>query len=114
MKTNLLLFTIILLSVSGILFSQETNYYLGTGNGSEPQARSCASCHQSGNIGSPKYDTYKNTLHARSEEHTSELQSLRHLVCRLLLEKKNGRLFRCATPAHTKDRVAVPPSVRRP
>src|SRR5437899_8446005 len=27
---------------------------------------------------------YKN----RSEEHTSELQSLRHLVCRLLLEKK--------------------------
>src|SRR5205814_7955327 len=28
----------------------------------------------------------------RSEEHTSELQSLRHLVCRLLLEKK-----KCAT-----------------
>src|SRR5262245_65211367 len=25
----------------------------------------------------------------RSEEHTSELQSLRHLVCRLLLETKN-------------------------
>src|SRR5690349_23519913 len=27
----------------------------------------------------------------RSEEHTSELQSRRDLVCRLLLEKKNGR-----------------------
>src|SRR5258705_4297999 len=27
----------------------------------------------------------------RSEEHTSELQSLRHLVCRLLLEKKNNQ-----------------------
>src|SRR5262245_65167946 len=27
-------------------------------------------------------------LFGRSEEHTSELQSLRHLVCRLLLEKK--------------------------
>src|SRR5438045_7941442 len=27
----------------------------------------------------------------RSEEHTSELQSLRHLVCRLLLEKKKDR-----------------------
>src|SRR2546429_1645171 len=26
--------------------------------------------------------------HARSEEHTSELQSRLHLVCRLLLEKK--------------------------
>src|SRR5947199_1544730 len=29
-------------------------------------------------------------LQDRSEEHTSELQSLRHLVCRLLLEKKNN------------------------
>src|SRR5438045_4564908 len=31
------------------------------------------------------------TGRGRSEEHTSELQSLRHLVCRLLLEKKNDR-----------------------
>src|SRR5687767_15459258 len=29
--------------------------------------------------------------HFRSEEHTSELQSLAYLVCRLLLEKKNTR-----------------------
>src|SRR2546422_5953871 len=29
-------------------------------------------------------------LHLRSEEHTSELQSRLHLVCRLLLEKKTG------------------------
>src|SRR2546422_6282739 len=29
--------------------------------------------------------------HARSEEHTSELQSRLHLVCRLLLEKKNNK-----------------------
>src|SRR2546423_7465319 len=28
----------------------------------------------------------------RSEEHTSELQSLAYLVCRLLLEKKSGHL----------------------
>src|SRR3989442_11622529 len=28
--------------------------------------------------------------HLRSEEHTSELQSRPHLVCRLLLEKKNS------------------------
>src|SRR3989442_5793576 len=28
--------------------------------------------------------------HNRSEEHTSELQSRPHLVCRLLLEKKNN------------------------
>src|ERR1035438_10707274 len=30
----------------------------------------------------------------RSEEHTSELQSLRHLVCRLLLEKKKKRTYK--------------------
>src|ERR1039458_7868132 len=32
----------------------------------------------------------RTTRSARSEEHTSELQSLRHLVCRLLLEKKTN------------------------
>src|SRR5258705_8102603 len=40
----------------------------------------------------------------RSEEHTSELQSLRHLVCRLLLEKKkknkkNTHTFTLEQPA---------------
>src|SRR5690554_7443939 len=30
----------------------------------------------------------------RSEEHTSELQSRPHLVCRLLLEKKNTNIYR--------------------
>src|SRR5438046_3626738 len=30
--------------------------------------------------------------HPRSEEHTSELQSLTNLVCRLLLEKKKRRM----------------------
>src|SRR2546429_9811644 len=32
------------------------------------------------------------SLRARSEEHTSELQSRLHLVCRLLLEKKTKKL----------------------
>src|SRR5262245_23362445 len=40
---------------------------------------------------SPLASTYRGAgrplLFGRSEEHTSELQSLRHLVCRLLLEK---------------------------
>src|SRR5437899_10153836 len=35
----------------------------------------------------------------RSEEHTSELQSLRHLVCRLLLEKKKPSCTACRRPA---------------
>src|SRR5258705_9549932 len=38
-------------------------------------------------VGLPAVVEYR----TRSEEHTSELQSLRHLVCRLLLEKKKNR-----------------------
>src|SRR5258708_29262012 len=38
---------------------------------------------------------------ARSEEHTSELQSPDHLVCRLLLEKKKSTLHsKIASTAH--------------
>src|SRR5258705_4631584 len=37
----------------------------------------------------------------RSEEHTSELQSLRHLVCRLLLEKKKQSSMTELTPLPT-------------
>src|SRR5258708_20215428 len=33
----------------------------------------------------------------RSEEHTSELQSPDHLVCRLLLEKKKNNTHTCTT-----------------
>src|SRR3989442_8799619 len=35
-----------------------------------------------------------NFIRVRSEEHTSELQSRPHLVCRLLLEKKNNEARR--------------------
>src|SRR2546429_3428640 len=35
------------------------------------------------------YDGAHQLIAVRSEEHTSELQSRLHLVCRLLLEKKN-------------------------
>src|SRR5437899_9210090 len=36
----------------------------------------------------PAEKTKKGSAKPETEEHTSELQSLRHLVCRLLLEKK--------------------------
>src|SRR3712207_7993128 len=41
----------------------------------------------------PRHSTRARRTGARSEEHTSELQSRQYLVCRLLLEKKkkNGR-----------------------
>src|SRR5690349_23327837 len=54
---------------------------------------------------------------ARSEEHTSELQSRRDLVCRLLLEKKKDTRFcpemldaiRNATRSSTMSRHIFPP-----
>src|SRR5256884_383871 len=41
----------------------------------------------------------------RSEEHTSELQSRLHLVCRLLLEKKKNKQSLTSLSAHSADRV---------
>src|SRR5471030_3355156 len=48
-------------------------------------------------------------LVTRSEEHTSELQSLRHHVCRLLLETKHEPRSR-HRPHHTPLRTPPPPS----
>src|SRR2546429_1621605 len=39
----------------------------------------------------------KGKIDVRSEEHTSELQSRLHLVCRLLLEKKNATATETST-----------------
>src|SRR5689334_23944346 len=49
--------------------------------------------------------------HARSEEHTSELQSQFHLVCRLLLEKK--KTIKSQHDAHQSHSLLLPPT-RRP
>src|SRR5205809_3741034 len=46
----------------------------------------------------------------RSEEHTSELQSRLHLVCRLLLEKKKPSPRNASHP----NRLCTDPSIRRP
>src|SRR3989442_8759762 len=43
----------------------------------------------------------------RSEEHTSELQSRPHLVCRLLLEKKKQHQLQSVDVARTEFQVAV-------
>src|SRR3989442_11275798 len=52
----------------------------------------------------------------RSEEHTSELQSRPHLVCRLLLEKKKkwNKYFHASTSKHqTGNRYVQPSAVHR-
>src|SRR5205814_4741293 len=50
----------------------------------EPRHAACASISRR----APPCASSPDRRAMRSEEHTSELQSLRHLVCRLLLEKK--------------------------
>src|SRR2546429_919522 len=46
---------------------------------------------------------------SRSEEHTSELQSRLHLVCRLLLEKKNKSSHAPDTASASCQRATRPP-----
>src|SRR5258705_4679735 len=65
--------------------------WAGTSHGCPPAIRNLISTitsplHRKKSLrGRPSSTTH---FKIRSEEHTSELQSLRHLVCRLLLEKK--------------------------
>src|SRR5437870_10547793 len=49
----------------------------------------------------------------RSEEHTSELQSRGHLVCRLLLEKKNTSATTDAPPPSSAQSTPSPASSHR-
>src|SRR2546425_8845459 len=61
---------------------------LRPGAGPRPEFRGCAQqpwCGAGAAVPAPRCTP---GLRARSEEHTSELQSLAYLVCRLLLEKK--------------------------
>src|SRR5258706_11960502 len=51
-----------------------------------------------------RFDLGKQTVPARSEEHTSELQSLTNLVCRLLLEKKKKIIINTEVKETTKVR----------
>src|SRR5262245_63194571 len=93
------------------LFPYTTLFRSAHGIGSSPRRRSAARrSNPSANTASSREDVAFGVIeHARlrpgvalrvesardlrSEEHTSELQSLRHLVCRLLLEKKKNRVY---------------------
>src|SRR2546427_6691973 len=56
----------------------------GFGGGGHANAAGCT-------LNGPLEAVTRRVLDARSEEHTSELQSQSNLVCRLLLEKKKKR-----------------------
>src|SRR3712207_7351391 len=51
-----------------------------------------------GRAAEPRARRVQGRPRARSEEHTSELQSRQYLVCRLLLEKKNYYTVRVCNP----------------
>src|SRR6266403_47946 len=51
--------------------------------------------HEAGRFDDARYYYYLVPRDSRSEEHTSELQSRRDLVCRLLLEKKKKIRYYC-------------------
>src|SRR5471030_2274355 len=53
----------------------------------------------------PKKQIPQRKARTRPEEHTSELQSLRHLVCRLLLEKKKKKTYKFTRANSTKIKV---------
>src|SRR5437870_6718230 len=59
--------------------------------GTRPTATATAAPHSTGHMVSGPVRTKRAAISPRSEEHTSELQSRGHLVCRLLLEKKNRK-----------------------
>src|SRR5262245_63885491 len=54
-------------------------------------------------LGSCRRNDRRAAAKFRSEEHTSELQSLRHLVCRLLLEKKKKEKYKKKTRVVTRN-----------
>src|SRR5258708_10573744 len=53
----------------------------------------------------PSGNLFRRPIQNRSEEHTSELQSPDHLVCRLLLEKKKKKIHKECTSRITADKV---------
>src|SRR5258708_31908293 len=58
--------------------------------------------------GTPDRSPRKRYARSRSEEHTSELQSPDHLVCRLLLEKKKNKKTEPYRAEHTAQHTYHP------
>src|SRR2546425_3618345 len=61
--------------------------------GFDPGGAALASCTSHWQL--PDVSRRESSCPSRSEEHTSELQSLAYLVCRLLLEKKKKNVKSC-------------------
>src|SRR5690625_6186046 len=68
--------------------STPSQFRVGSGNAARPGGGRRAAC-GAGATRLRRTSVLSLVTASRSEEHTSELQSRGHLVCRLLLEKKN-------------------------
>ncbi len=79
MKIKLLITFLTIILASSMAFSQD--YYLGVGNGTQPQGTSCSSCHQLGNIGEPIYNSWKLTKHAQAYDSLKNILSYSCLQC---------------------------------
>src|SRR2546429_5799858 len=96
---RLLIFSVLALLLSAVLSAQDTQYPpQGEQIPGPPIARDssehcCERGEQPGSSRSIAEAWLADIRHWRSEEHTSELQSRLHLVCRLLLEKKKTISF---------------------
>src|SRR3989442_8215026 len=90
-RSTLFPYTTLFRSSNGVLYHGNTDGYLyafGMRQQGTFHAESAADLH-----------CFRRTyVSPRSEEHTSELQSRPHLVCRLLLEKKKKNSFFHITP----------------
>jgi predicted CXXCH cytochrome family protein len=79
MKIKLVTVLSVIILASTVSFSQ--NYYLGVGDGTGAQGYSCSSCHKTGNIGQPVYDTWKLTKHAQAYDSLKSMLSYSCLPC---------------------------------
>src|SRR3989442_5896662 len=90
------------------LFPYTTLFRSGGAGASEPRDAEHARTRGAADHAGPR-------VRARSEEHTSELQSRPHLVCRLLLEKKKtAPLVRPRSEDHQHELPATPAAGVRP
>jgi predicted CXXCH cytochrome family protein len=74
---RILLLLLISLTGFSLVYSQEQNYYLGTGTPDDDAPTSCASCHTAGSTAreTPYYDTWKLTKHAMAQDSVSVTNS---------------------------------------
>src|SRR2546429_2999138 len=96
-RSTLFPYTTLFRSVSAAARNQAFEYVLNSSEGRMPQI----DLDVVPRIEAERARALVRTARERSEEHTSELQSRLHLVCRLLLEKKKKKHSGLTTPPYT-------------